>query len=400
MHWGGTTENNHCGTHEFLDLCSQLSSDGSLCEPYICGNVGSGTVQEMAEWLEYITMGGQSPMADLRRRNGHEQPWPITYWAVGNENWGCGGNMRAEQYADEYRRFGSFCRNFSGQPLYKIACGHEDEWNETVMRLAGRSINGLSIHYYTVPGTWQHKGSATDFSTDEWFVTLQKAAAVDGFLKRTKAIMDRHDTTGRVGIILDEWGTWFDVEPGTNPGFLYQQNTMRDALVAALSFNIFHEHADRLHMANIAQTINVLQAMVLTDGPRMLLTPTYHVFDMFKVHQDATLLPAHLHSDDYTVGKDSMPQISASASRDASDRIHISLCNLHHAEAADITIDVRGTQVKGVSAQLLAGDAVNSMNTFDQPDTVRPMAFDNVRIDAGRVRLQLPPVSVAVLEVA
>jgi len=401
VHWGGTTENNHFGTHEFLDLCELLSPEGSRCEPYICGNVGSGTVQEMSQWLEYITMPGQSPMAALRRRHGREEAWPLTYWAVGNENWGCGGNMRPAFYADVYRQFQTFCRNFSGKRLYKVACGHTDEWNEVLMREAGRFMDGLSIHYYTVPGPWHKKGSATRFSEEEWYTTLRKALAVDEFLARTQAIMDRFDPGRRVGMVLDEWGTWYDVEPGTNPGFLYQQNTLRDALVAAVSFHVFHTYAQRLHLANIAQTINVLQAMVLTDGPRMLCTPTYHVFEMFRAHQEATALPVFLDTLACGPAAQCVPQVSASASRDAAGRLHLSLCNLDLEKEAEIDGEVRGVALKAVSGRVLTDAKMNAHNTFKQPEALRPTAFDGATLGpAGKLTVKLPAKSVVMLELA
>lgn len=408
--WGGTTENNHVGTHEFLDLCEQL---GTM--PYIAGNVGSGTVREMAEWLEYLTMPGESPMSKLRRANGRDEPWPLTFFGVGNENWGCGGNMRPQYYADEFRRYAAYCRHFTpGGKLYKVACGFTDEWNEIVMRDCHRAMDGLSVHYYTLLGNWQtSKGSATEFTTDDWRVTLQKAANIEAFIRGTAAIMDRYDPQKRVGMVMDEWGTWFDVEPGTNPGFLYQQNTIRDALVAGLSLNIFHNHADRVQVANIAQTVNVLQAMVLTEGPRMLLTPTYHVFEMYKVHQDATLLPTSVGCETYApagpmIGAagaagyerlDAVGQISASASSDAAGAIHVSLCNLHHADAAEVNIDVRGAAVTSALGRVLTAGAQNAMNTFDAPDAVAPTTLDGIAISADRIRVTLPARSVAVLEI-
>ena len=410
VHWGGTVENNHVGTHEFLDLCEMLG-----CEPYIAGNVGSGTVREMAEWLEYITMPAQSPMADLRRKNGREQPWPIQFWGVGNENWGCGGNMRAEYYADLFRQYQSYCRHYTpGQKLYKVACGLTNDWNDTLMREAARFMHGLSIHYYTVNGTWDKKGSATDFAVADWQLTMQKAANIEDFIKQTAAIMDRYDPAKRVGIVMDEWGTWFDVEPGTNPGFLYQQNTIRDALVAGLTFNVFHNHADRVQVANIAQTVNVLQAMVLTDGERMLLTPTYHVFEMFKVHQDATLLPTTVQAEEYVAARgmvgtagaggtttlSSTPQISASASRDADGVVHLSLCNLHHADAADVKCDLRGMTASDVTGRILTAPAMNAMNTFEQPNAVEPTSFNGAKITATSLAVTLPARSVVVLKLS
>ena len=406
--WGGLTETNAVGTHEFLDLCAQLG-----CEPYLAGNVGSGTVREMAEWIEYITMPAKSPMADLRRANGRDEPWPLRMWGVGNENWGCGGNMRPQFYADLFRQYATYARHYApGGKLYKVACGLTDEWNEILLRDCAKFMDGLSVHYYTVPGTWDAKGSATAFNVDEWQLTLQKAAGIDGFIRSTSAILDRHDPEKKVDIVMDEWGTWFDVEPGTNPGFLYQQNTIRDALVAGVTLNIFHAHAARVRVANIAQTVNVLQAMILTEGARMTLTPSYHVFEMFKVHHDATQLPVTLTTADYvgpramtgvagaagTTTLAALPQLSASASRDAGGVTHISLCNLHHAEAAEVTIAVRGaTRLTG---RVLAAGALNAMNTFDAPDAVAPTSFDGARLTPGGIIATLPARSVVVLAIA
>ena len=396
VHWGGTLENNHCGTHEFLDLCEQLSTPTNVCEPYICGNVGSGTVQEMAQWLEYLTMPGQSPMADLRRRNGREQAWPIKYWAVGNENWGCGGNMRAEYYADLYRQYSSYCRNYTpGSKLYKVACGHGFDWNETVLKIAGEFMDGLSLHHYVVPGSGPSKGSATDFTRQEWVTTMQRAWGLRWFLGRNENIMDRYDPDRRIGMIVDEWGTWFDVEPGTNPGHLYQQNTMRDALVASLSLDVFNNLAHRVHMANIAQTVNVLQAMVLTDTSRMLLTPTYHVFEMFKVHQDATLLPSILECPEFGPGA---PVLSASVSRDKAGKTHISLSNLQDEDGTEIACELRHLTFGSVTGRLLTSPRMNTSNTFDRPDAIAPTAFVGVRRTSDGLVVSLPPRSVVMLE--
>ncbi|MGE5608239.1 MAG: alpha-N-arabinofuranosidase [Bacillota bacterium] len=396
VHWGGVTENNHFGTHEFYDLCSMLG-----CEPYICGNVGSGTVQEMAEWLEYITMPGRSPMADLRRRNGRDQPWNVKFWAVGNENWGCGGNMRAEYYADEYRRFQTFCRSFGGQPLYKVACGHNDAWNEVLMREAGRHMQGLSVHYYCyVGGSHGQFGAAVSDSAGEWFGLMKSAYGIENFISRTAAIMDKHDPQKRVGMIMDEWGTWHKVEPGTNPGFLYQQNTIRDAVVAGLSLDTMNNHADRIHMANIAQTINVLQAMILTEGPKMLCTPTYHVFEMYKVHQDAQLLPTKMEAGTYTDGSTKIPQVTASCSRDKAGKIHLSMTNMDHERGAEVTAEIKGASLASCTGRILTASTLNAHNTFNQPDQVKPVEFDDFKLSDAELMVRLPARSVVMLEMA
>jgi len=395
-HWGGVTENNHFGTHEFMDLCAQIGA-----EPYVCGNVGIGTVQEMQEWVEYMTFDGISPMADLRRKNGREQPWALTYFGVGNENWGCGGNMTAEFYADVYRRYQTYVRNFSGNRIYKIACGgygDNYQWTDVLMREAGRMMNGMSIHYYTGPD-YSLSRSATDFGEAEWFDVLNKAGRIDGIITRHTSIMDRYDPRKRVGMIVDEWGTWYSVEPDTNPGFLYQQNSLRDALVAALTLNIFNSHCGRVKMANLAQTVNVLQALILTEEEKMILTPTYHVYDMFKVHQDATLIPQQLTCRDYSYEDSSIPAISTSASRDKEGKIHISFCNLDPHNAQKIVCEIRGTGIKKVSGCILTADKVNAHNTFEKDDVLKPEDFQGAKIEKGSIVVELPAKSVVVLEI-
>jgi alpha-N-arabinofuranosidase len=395
--WGGVIETNRFGTHEFMDLCDQLG-----CEPYISANVGSGTVREMQEWVEYLTLGGKSPLAELRRANGRAAPWTVRFWGMGNENWGCGGNMRPEFYADQYRRYATYCRDFGGNKLYKIACGASDvdyNWTEVLMREAGKFMDGLSLHYYVMPGTWETKGSATEFGEDGWSVLLRKALLLDGVIAKHKKIMDRYDPQKRVGLLVDEWGAWYDVEPGSNPGFLHQQSTLRDALVAGIFLNILNSHCDRVYMANIAQTVNVLQAMILTDGPKMLLTPTYHVFEMYKKHQDAVLLPHTLTCQTYRHGKAAIPAVNASASRAEDGTINLSLCNLDPGREITLPCEIRGAKPARISGRILTADAVNRSNTFDRPDAVKPTAFDGAEITGGRLRIVMPPKSVVMMEI-
>ncbi|MFC4455670.1 alpha-N-arabinofuranosidase [Deinococcus sonorensis] len=398
-HWGGVVENNHFGTHEFLRLCELLN-----CEPYICGNVGSGTVQEMSEWMEYMTFDGESPMADLRRRHGRTDPWKVRYFGVGNENWGCGGNMRPEYYADEYRRYQTYVRSFGDNRVYKVACGpnvDDYRWMETVMHNAHPYMDAISLHYYTVPGdTWQHKGPATGFADDEWHATIRKAWFMDELITNHSAIMDRYDPQRRIGMIVDEWGTWFDVEPGTNPGFLYQQNSIRDALVAGISLNIFNHHCERVVMANLAQLVNVLQSVILTEGARMVLTPTYHVFRMYRVHQDAQLIDTHTVPEPGN-NVSPYPPLSVSGSRDDAGRIHISVCNATLDESADLILDVRGLGAGElqVSGECLEGRMKDAHNSFDHPETVVPRPLERITVDGTTVRLTLPAMSVSVLEV-
>ncbi|OIB02838.1 alpha-N-arabinofuranosidase [Paenibacillus sp. LC231] len=399
-HWGGVVENNHFGTHEFLRLCELLG-----CEPYISGNVGSGTVQEMSEWVEYMTFDGVSPMAAWRQENGREKPWNVKYFGVGNENWGCGGNMRPEYYADLYRRYQTYVRNYGDNKIYKIACGpnvDDYRWMETVMREAHPFMDAISLHYYTIPGEfWTGKGAATGFSEQDWFTTMKKALHMDELITRHSAIMDQYDPNKRIGLIVDEWGTWFDVEPGTNPGFLYQQNTIRDALVAGLTLNIFHEHNDRVVMANIAQIVNVLQSVILTEGEKMILTPTYHVFDMYKVHQDAERLATNYSGADYEMDGEKIPQVSVTASKDQAGKIHVSLCNVSHAEQSDVTIQLRGLSgaVSKIVGRQLASDSLDAHNTFESPETLKPADFHAFEQEGDVLRAKLAPMSVTVLEI-
>lgn len=396
--WGGVVENNHFGTHEFMDLCEQIGAD-----PYVCGNVGSGSVEEMMQWVEYMTSDADSPMANLRRQNGRDKPWKVKYFGVGNESWGCGGNMTPEYYSDQFRRYNTFVKNYPGNNIYRIACGASDanyNWTEVLMKAAGNQMNGLSLHYYTIPtGDWQKKGFPTEFGEDQWMSTLRRTLEMDNLIAKHSKIMDRYDPQKRVGLIVDEWGTWYDAEPGVNPGFLYQQNTLRDALVAALNFHIYQRHADRVAMANIAQTINVLQAIILTDKEKMLLTPTYHVFEMFKAHQGGKYLPVELKTPDYTQGSNKIPAVSASASLDEkSAAIYLSLANTHPRKPVTLECKLAGVEPKGVTGRILTAGAMNAHNTFDAPDTVHPEAFTDAQIDGGSLRVVLPPKSVVILE--
>jgi alpha-N-arabinofuranosidase len=392
-HWGGVTENNHFGTHEFLDLCAQLG-----CEPYICGNLGSGTVQEMQQWVEYITFGGISPMAELRRANGRAEPWALTYFGVGNENWGCGGNMTAEYYADQYKRYATYVRNFGTNRIYKIACGPNGadyHWTEVLMRDVGRRMQGLALHYYC--GSGRKSRSATQFDEADWFHQLRSALRMEELLTRHSEIMDRTDPEKRIALIVDEWGAWHAVEPGTNPGFLYQQNSLRDALVAAVSLDSFNRHCDRVKMANIAQTINVLQAMILTDKDKMLLTPTYHVFELYTAHHDATLLPTTLTCADYTLGNEKLPGLSASASRDSRGTLHVTVSNLNPNQPARLAVELAGGQAQKARGRVLTAPEMTAHNTFAQPERVQPAAFTNVAAAAGGYTVTVPPKAVVLL---
>ncbi|GHT63074.1 alpha-N-arabinofuranosidase [Bacteroidia bacterium] len=395
-HWGGVVEDNSFGTHEFLDLCEQLG-----CEPYICGNVGSGTVEEMSKWVEYITFDGESPMANLRKQNGREKPWKVKFWGVGNENWGCGGNMTAEFYTDQYRRFATYCRNYGDNRLYKIAGGPNGgdyHWTETLMKNAAGLMQGLSLHHYTVPKNWGDKGSATQFDEAEYFTTISKTLVMDELITKHATIMDKYDPQKRVGLMPDEWGAWYNVEPGTNPGFLFQQNALRDAILAAINLNIFNAHADRVKMTNIAQTINVLQAVIFTEGEKMLLTPTYWTYYLYKVHQDATLLPISFSCNKYELNGRKMDAVSVSASKDAAGKIHITLVNIDPNKEQSIETELRGVTVKSVTGQALTSAKLTDHNTYEKPNTVTVKDFKGAKLSKGSLSVTLPAKSVVMLE--
>ncbi|HEY5910010.1 MAG TPA: alpha-N-arabinofuranosidase [Verrucomicrobiae bacterium] len=393
-HWGGVTENNHFGTHEFLDFCAQLG-----CEPYICGNVGSGSVQEMQSWVEYMTFPGISPMADERKRNGREEPWRLRYFGVGNENWGCGGNMTPEFYADQFKRYATYVRNFGTNRVFKIACGPNGgdyKWTEVLMRDVGRRMNGLALHYYC--GTGRRSRSATQFNEEDWFFQLRNALRMEELVRKHSEIMDKYDPDKRIALIVDEWGAWHAVEPGTNPGFLYQQNSLRDALVAGSTLNTFNNHCDRVKMANIAQMINVLQTMILTDKEKMILTPTYHVFEMYTVHKDDKLVPVDLESPDYTLGADKIPAVNVSASRDAEGRLHVTLCNLNPNVPVEVACEIQGLKAQKLSGRVLTASEITAHNTFEQSDAVKPAEFSGSKVSEGNFTAALPAKSVVVLE--
>ena len=394
-HWGGVVEDNSFGTHEFMELCRQLD-----CEPYVNGNVGSGSVEEMQNWVEYMTFDGVSPMAELRTKNGSAKPWKLKYFGVGNENWGCGGNMRPEYYADLYRRYQTYVRNYGDNKIYRIACGPNSDdynWTDAVMKSAGRYTDAISLHYYTITGpSWDNKGSALQFGETEWYTTLFRTLKMEELVTRHAAIMKMHDPENKVGLIVDEWGTWHDVEPGTNPGFLYQQNTMRDALVAGINLNIFNKHSDVVVMANIAQLVNVLQAVILTEGEKMLLTPTYHVFDMYRQHQEAELLESFIETKAIGSGENAVPNLHESVSLSQDGRINITLCNLSMNESYRIDTEIAGFKASDIQGRILTG-AISDHNKFEAPEQVKPKVFEQYSMTDKGLTFEIPAVSVVSL---
>ena len=404
-HWGGVVEDNSFGTHEFFELCEQLG-----CKTYVNGNVGSGTVQEMSEWVEYMTFDGVSPMAQLRKENGHEKPWKVDYFGVGNENWGCGGNMTPEYYANLYRRYQTYVRHYdSAAPIQKICGGpnvDDTNWTKKVLDTCYASPNnpsahgfmdGLSLHYYVHPGGWDKKGSATDFDEKTWYLTMEKALYIEELINMHSRIMDEFDPEKKIGLMVDEWGCWFDVEPGTNPGFLYQQSTMRDALVAAVSLNIFNRHCDRVKLACIAQMVNVLQSVVLTEGDKMILTPTYHVFHMYRHHQGAQLLDSELAGTETAgAGESSVPALQESVSMQEDGTVIVTIANMSVEKSYPVDLIFMEKKPESAEARILTNE-MHAKNTFEEPDVVKEEDFDGVTLTERGASFTVPACSVVSL---
>jgi alpha-L-arabinofuranosidase len=398
-HWGMVIEDNSFGTHEFLNFTEMLGA-----EPVVAMNMGSGTPREMQQWIEYMNYDGDSELANLRRKNGREDPWGVKYIGIGNESWGCGGNMRPEYYADLYRQFATYVRNYSGHEIFRVASGFDQDrywWTDTVMENAGRFMDGISLHYYTIAGeSWSNKGSSVDFGEDLYFSGVRKALRLDEFIKNHSNRMDKYDPEKRVALAVDEWGIWTDPLPGTNPGFLQQQNSLRDALIASISLDIMNKHSDRVRMANIAQMVNVLQAVILTDGDKMVKTPTYHVFDLYRVHFDTKLLQTHSDVVNYEHGNEEIPAIWFTASKSENGRINLTLSNLDPNNNQDVEIEFRGQNVENVrTGKILTADEVNAVNTYDNPDQVVLQDFNDHELDGNTLRLKMPSKSVVMVTI-
>ncbi len=395
--WGGVNEDNSFGTHEFMGLAERLGA-----RAYVSANLGSGTPAETSQWVEYMTAPANSTvLAKERAANGRAKPWRVDYLGIGNELWGCGGNMRAEYAADLTNRFSTFAKSANG-PMLKIASGPSDsnyEWTETLMKLSAKHIDGLALHFYTRPRdkTWDDKGAALGFPEEEWASTLDHTLQMDEYITGHSAIMDKYDPAKRVMLAVDEWGTWYDPAPGSNPGFLQQQNSLRDAMVAALNIHIFTRHAERVKMAAIAQMVNVLQAMLLTDGARMVKTPTYWVFDLYTPWQGATALPVEVAAPWYHKGDVAIPAISVSAVRDTAGAVHVALVNVDPNRALPIAVNLSGMQATGVSGRIITSALMDAHNSFDRPDAVVPVPFEGATVSGGTLSATLPAKSVVVL---
>src|SRR6266496_1003761 len=356
MMWGNVREDNSFGTNEFLDMCEMMNA-----EPYLAVNMGSGTVEEASDWAKYVNhANGTSYLTDLRQKTGRANPWKVKYWGIGNESWDCGGHMDVDYYVDLYKRYATMMTSYNNdEGLFRIAVGPGTEdyhWTEVLMRdIPRKLLNGVSIHHYSVID-WSHKGSATNFSEGEYFSTMQQAYRMEQMVAKNSEVMDKYDPQKKVALVVDEWGGWYDTEPGTNGAFLFQQNTMRDAMIAGLTLNIFNNHCDRVRMAALAQCVNVLQAVILTNKEKMILTPTYHVMEMYNVHEGAVMLPLTVASNDYSLGEKKVKAVSASASKDKNGIVHISLVNIDAKNEQEVNIELGELSAKSITGRILRSD--------------------------------------------
>jgi alpha-N-arabinofuranosidase len=398
--WGGVIEPNTFGTDEYMDFLSQIGA-----ESYVSANVGSSTPRETAEWLEYMTSEKETSLAQARRENGHPAPYAVNFLGIGNESWGCGGNMTPEHYADEYRAFSTYAKNYNPEQvgdkrMMKIASGAnvaDYNWTETVMKdTQGKEIDGLSLHFYSGFENWPPYQPASGFDETEYAKVIKTALRMDELVTKHSAIMDKYDPQKKVALVVDEWGAWLKNEPGTNPGFLFQQNSQRDAVLAAVTINIFTRHADRVRMANIAQMINVLQAMILTDGDKMVLTPTYHVFKMYVPWQDATFIPVSYDAGTYSHGGVTLPRADIVAAKAKDGKVYVSITNIDPTQPLEVDLDALGLKAKSASGQTLTAPKIDSINTFDKPNTVVPKAI-SATAKGGKLVLKLAPESVTVV---
>jgi alpha-N-arabinofuranosidase len=406
--WGGVIEPNTFGTHEFMDFLDQIGA-----EAYLSVNVGSGTPQEAAEWLEYLTTAQPTTLAKDRAANGHHAPYKIAFLGIGNESWDCGGNMTPDSYLNQLKIYSRFVRNFNPnqqdkQQMLKIAVGpggsesRWTEWTEAIMKAYQShtwswDMNGLSMHSYTVV-KWPPSYASVGFGEMEYAQILKSTLEMNDLIAKHSAIMDKYDPQKKVALVVDEWGGWYAPLPGSTPGFLVQQNSLRDAILAALNLNIFAQHADRVRMANIAQMINVLQAMILTDREKMVLTPTYYVYKMYVPFQDATFVPVSFDPGTYTHGDIMLPRVDAIAAKDRAGKLWLAITNVDPNQPAEIEVGLASINTKSAAGETLTASKVDSVNTFDAPSMVVPKPV-SAKAQDGKITLKLAPKSITVIAV-
>ncbi len=391
--WWDKEEDNHFGTDEFVQFCRMIGA-----QPYICGNVGSGSPREMMQWLEYCNYAGNTTLAQERAANGSAEPYRIKYWGIGNENYGCGGAYDAAAYAREYRRYASYLRRMD-PTVELIACGHSHEWNLEFLENIGRldTLDHLSLHHY------YGSGPARGFSTDEYYGLFPKALELEGRIVRDAELLDFFERgAGRIKLAIDEWGVW---HPEANPSSdHYQENTLRDAVCAAVLFDVFNRHCNVISMTNIAQIVNVLQCLIQTAAEKMWLTPTYHVYNMYQPHMNARAVEAEVECSTLDLTHDgkpySLPTLSASASvGQDKESVCVTFSNVHLRNEMEVTVRFRGVERLGSGrVRVLTARKADAVNGPDAPDAVAPQR-GKLRRRGNTVVCTIPPHSMAALMV-
>ena len=427
--WAGAVEPNTFGTHEFMDFAEQIGS-----EAYVSVNMGSGSVQEAAEWLEYMTAVPPASAAKERAANGRKAPYKVKYLGLGNEMWGCGGPNTADEYVTKMKGFAHFVHNYnpdqaspkidysliakdlmSGKPMdslpsgpnsmKRIAAGPnsaDPSYTEVIMKAwKTRSpiywdINGISLHQYTW-GSMPFNELATGFGEKDYATVLMQTTWMERSVKKHKEIMDKYDPKKHVALVVDEWGVWLKPKAGTEQMFLQQDQSLRDGMAAAMNINIFARHADRVRMTNIAQMVNVLQAMIVTEGPKMVLTPTYHVYKMYMPFQDATLLPISFNAGVYKFDKITLPKVDAIAAKGKDGKIWLALINLDPNNSTNVTANIPGITATSAVGEVLTAASFNTINNFEAPNAVAPNPY-SAKAENGSLVLRLAPHSVTVVE--
>ena len=364
----GKYESNAVGTHEFMDFCEAVGA-----KAYFAANLTTVSPLHIRNWMDYcLSPKGSTTLACEREANGHPEPFDIPYWGVGNENWGGGGEMTPQFYSDEFRRFATVLKNdFPNAELF--ACGEDAaryDWTHGFMRgveACGVRFSGYAMHYYT-----HGVGEAIDFTEQDWDGQMKSAALMEDIIKRNWHIICGYGMENKARLVVDEWGCWHKENSGPSKGanLFEQQSTMRDAMVTALTFNIFNNHCDKVRMANAAQLVNNLHCLFLASGENCITTPTYHVFDLYQEHQGAKAIRTAVS------GKEDDAELTVSASvKDGKTLVTVG--NLSCKKDVTVSLESVGGKISGeAEAVLLYSEDVHAHNTFEAPQTVAPIRMD------------------------
>ncbi|MCI1856527.1 MAG: hypothetical protein LKI80_00045 [Sporolactobacillus sp.] len=398
------------GTDEFLRLCETIGA-----EPWINVNMLSGSISEMKEWMEYINRADDTTLSRERDANGHSAPYNAWMWGLGNEAWAGGGTMTPATYMNEYRRFASampkFTKSvFEQSKMYAIASGPDAnkpresvKWTEDFFKMLAEyrqpHINGYDMHFYN----WNvsdKKDTPTEFTEEGWdrvingcleleeLINVQSTLIKNGLKLINDPETKLESKLEHVDLIVGEWGNWhysaFTAQPA-----LEQQVTMRDAITTALTLDILQRNCDKVTMACNAQMVNVLNAVALTAGDKMVITPNFDVFMMYKSHRGGVALKTPRQDPDSGV------YIFASKK---SNGITIDLINASYGDKATVVLDFP-TDVAIDSIIRLVADDSHDCNTVGNPDTVRSHHVDIDFPVAAHQTITLPAASVNTLKV-